>query len=71
MDGCDGPCEKGSEEMLGFCVIERFEANTRKTSQALVLEPKRRKLRTGEPKACKDPEQKTWKVHASLKKRTS
>ena len=63
---------KGSEEILGFCVIGRSETKTRrKTSQTFVLEPKRRKLRTGEPKACKDPVQKTWEVNTSQKKRMS
>ena len=36
-----------------------------------LLEPKRRKLRTGEPKACKNLVQKTWEVKVSIKKRMS
>ena len=42
---------KGSEEILGCCVDEGFEAETRlKTWKASSQEPKRSKLRTGELK---------------------
>ena len=50
---------KGSEEILGCCVVEGLEAETRlKTWRASSQEPKRSKLRTGELKVCKIWERK-------------